>query len=76
MWNELPEADKVEYKNFILAFASLTEAFAQKADGDATPSPIINSKYQETVFQKAFKAVAEDIGNSSFDASILLHFVI
>lgn len=73
MWNELPEADKVEYKNFILAFASLTEAFAQKADGDATPSPIINSKYQETVFQKAFKAVAEDIGNSSFDASILLH---
>lgn len=73
MWDKLPKENKDEYKNFILAFASLTEAFAQKADGDETPSPIINSKYQETVFQKAFNATAEDIGNSSFDASILLH---
>ena len=54
MWNELPEKDRTEYKNYILAFASLTEAFAQKAEGDETLSPIINSKYQETVFQKAF----------------------
>ncbi len=73
MWNELLEEQKDEYKKMILAFASLSEVFAQKADTgetDTTISPIINSKYQETVFQRAFKASAEDIGNTSYDAAI------
>lgn len=76
MWNELLESEKLEYKKMILAFASLTEMFAQKAESEDNEepivllSPIINSKYQETVFQKVFKASAEDIGNTSYDASI------
>jgi len=76
MWNELSEQERQEYKKMILVFASLTEMFAQKADEDSPDesivslSPIINSKYQETVFQKVFKASAEDIGNTSYDASI------
>lgn len=74
MWKELPINQKLEYKKMILAFASLTEMFAQKAETDDKQnivySPIINSKYQETVFQKVFTANAEDIGNTSFDASL------
>lgn len=69
----LPEIEKQEYKRMILAFASLSEMFAQKSvnDDEITKlSPIINSKYQETVFQRVFNAVAEDIGNTSYDASI------
>lgn len=71
MWNELPIEDKEEYKRMILAFASLTELFAQKTEeNDTIPAPIINSKYQETIFQKAFHASAEDIGNTSYDVSL------
>ena len=32
MWKILPEEEKKEYKRMILAFASLTEVFAQKAE--------------------------------------------
>jgi hypothetical protein len=73
MWSDLPIDQKEEYKRMILSFASLTEAFAQKAeeDDDAIPSPIINSKYQETVFQRSFHATPEDIGNTSYDASVI-----
>ena len=83
MWKELPK-DQIEfYKRMILAFSSLSEMFAQKAESDSEQddesdvkllvSPIINSKYQETVFQKSFHAKAEDIGNTSYDASIFLN---
>ena len=73
MWKDLPEKQKQEYKRMILAFASLTEMFAQKAENgenNTAISPIINSKYQETIFQRVFHATAEDIGNTSYDASI------
>ena len=73
MWNNLALDERSEYKKMILAFASLTEMFAQKADTEGEQMayvPIINSKYQETVFQKAFHASVEDIGNTSYDAAI------
>lgn len=71
MWETLPNNKKTEYKRLILAFASLSEMFAQKAfDEDHAISPIVNSKFQETSFQRAFNAVAEDIGNTSYDASV------
>lgn len=71
MWEELPLHQKSEYRRLILAFASLTEMFAQKSfDDEGGVAPIINSKFQETAFQRAFNAYAEDIGNTSYDASI------
>ena len=71
MWKDLSAKQKEEYKKMILAFASLTEMFAQKAeDNDNILKPILNSKYQETVFQMVFHAKAEDIGNTSYDASL------
>ena len=71
MWSDLPEKQKHEYKRLILSFASLTGMFAQKAiDDDVDAAPIINSKYQETAFQRSFGAMAEDIGNTSYDASL------
>ena len=74
MWEMLPETKKQEYKRMILAFASLSEMFAQKAESDEETirlSPIINSKYQETVFQRVFNASAEDIGNTSYDVAVI-----
>ena len=70
MWDSLPLEQKEEYKSMILAFASLTEAFAQKSENDEKIAPIINSKFQESVFGKTFNATIEDIGNTSFDASL------
>lgn len=70
MWENLPLNQKSEYRRLILAFASLTEMFAQKSIDEGDVAPIINSKFQETVFQRAFNAHAEDIGNTSYDASL------
>jgi len=73
MWENLNIRNKNEYKRMILAFASLSEMFAQKKDDGqemASIVPIVNSKYQETVFNRVFNATAEDIGNTSFDASL------
>ncbi len=72
MWEVLPIKDKQEYRRLILAFASLTSMFTQKSENDVIPSPIVNSKFQETVFQKVFHALGEDIGNTSYDASLRL----
>ena len=73
MWQDLPISQKNEYKKLILAFSSLTEMFVQKnIDINGLPTPIINSKFQETLFQKIFNAVAEDINNTSYDASLML----
>ncbi len=67
MWNELPVEKREEYKKMILAFSSLSELFCQKSEDLA---PILNSKYQETMFARIFDATVEDIDNTSFDASL------
>lgn len=74
MWKKLNFEDREKYKTFIINFSSLSEAFAQKENDNNQKiiAPIINSKYQETAFRRAFNATIEDIGNSSFDASIKL----
>ncbi|MCB4940465.1 hypothetical protein LGW97_09545 [Streptococcus mutans] len=78
MWQDLHQSDKERYQTLITNFASLSEAFSQKAEGNSDEStqeyvaPIVNSKFQETVFQKAFNAVVEDIANTSYDASLVL----
>lgn len=74
MWSELDDNDKEIYKRLILAYASLSEAFAQKeyfsSGSKKKLRPIVNSKFQEASFQRAFGASAEDIGNTSFDVAI------
>lgn len=73
MWKLLDQKNRNQYKLLITNFASLSEAFAQKSGGDDTIiAPIINSKFQEASFKKTFNATIEDIGNSSYDASIKL----
>lgn len=77
MWEKLRPKDREKYKTLITNFASLSEAFSQKSEADSDDkkdivSPIVNSKFQETVFQKSFNAVGEDIANTSFDASVLV----
>lgn len=71
MWTDLPNNQKQNYQKLITNFASLSEAFAQKEeDDDSIVAPIVNSKFQETAFQRCFNAFAEDIANTSYDASI------
>lgn len=72
MWKNLPIQERKDYLKLIRSFASLTKAFTQKAGDEDDVAPVINSKYQESVFQKAFKASAEDIGNTSYDCAIKL----
>lgn len=79
MWSDLEKDKKLKYKTYITNFASLSEAFSQKNElselEEATIpiiTPIINSKFQETVFQKSFGAIGEDISNTSYDASLIL----
>lgn len=73
MWDYLSSDKKKKYETLITNFASLSQAFSQKSDEDTMEivAPIINSKFQETVFQRAFNAVGEDIANTSFDASVI-----
>lgn len=80
MWQDLQEEDKLKYKTLISNFASLSEAFSQKNESSdenevvsESVAPIVNSKYQETVFQKSFGATAEDIANTSYDVSLVLN---
>lgn len=76
MWEKLKPEQKEKYRTLITNFASLSEAFSQKSEVGETKevqnyvAPIVNSKFQETVFQRAFGAVAEDIANTSYDASL------
>ena len=78
MWEHLKQEQKEKYKTLITNFASLSEAFSQKAEAEDSNdrenyvAPIVNSKFQETVFQKAFHAVGEDIANTSYDASLVV----
>ena len=72
MWSNLPVTQREHYQKLITNFASLSEAFAQKAEDDVIVAPIVNSKYQEAAFQYAFNATIEDIANTSYDASICL----
>lgn len=74
MWEDLDKKQREYYKKLILGFASLTEIFSQKANDEDMENkaitPFINSKYQESVFQKSFNAQAEDVGNTAYDASL------
>lgn len=77
MWEKLDHEKKEKYRLLITNFASLSESFSQKSEKQDEPkknseavAPIINSKFQETAFQRAFGALGEDIANTSYDASL------
>lgn len=74
MWQDLPTKSKNKYKLLITNFASLSKVFSQKSvvSSNNNITPIVNSKFQETAFQKAFNAISEDISNTSYDASVKL----
>ncbi|GMC03605.1 hypothetical protein K5E_23910 [Enterococcus thailandicus] len=79
MWEGLDVHKKEKYKSLITNFASLSEAFSQKSDNEFDTeiaervAPIVNSKFQETAFQRSFGAIGEDIANTSYDASLNLN---
>ena len=60
MWEHLKQEQKEKYKTLITNFASLSEAFSQKAEAEDSNdrenyvAPIVNSKFQETVSKRLF----------------------
>ncbi|MBO0422322.1 hypothetical protein [Enterococcus plantarum] len=76
MWSELDVHKKEKYRSLMTNFASLSEAFSQKVESEKTleisesVAPIVNSKFQETAFQRTFGAIGEDIANTSYDVSL------
>ena len=72
MWSMLNVEEKLKYKKLITNFASLSEAFSQKAK--MSMIKLLNCKLQisRNSISKAFGAIGEDIANTSYDASLLL----
>lgn len=64
VWEHFPEDQRREYINFLKVYGALTNLFRQK-QGDLIP--YLDSKFQETVFAKIFKAENVDIGNTPHD---------
>ena len=70
MWERLPAEKKNRYRKYILAFVSLSELQAQKANEGESIAPVISSKFHEKTFCHVFGATTEDQANTSFDASL------
>ena len=64
VWNKYPKEQKELYIKFLQIYGALTKLFRQKK-GDVIP--YLDSKFQETVFAKAFKSQNVDIGNTPHD---------
>lgn len=56
-------------ESYLFLFISYPFVFSKHTD-DTTYTPYINSKFQEKIFQVSFNATAEDLGNTSYDASV------
>ena len=78
MWEHLKSEQKDKIQNLNYQLRQFEPSFLSKAESEDEGqtenyvAPIVNSKFQETVFQKAFNAVGEDIANTSYDASVVV----
>lgn len=64
VWKRYNKEQREEYKRFLQVYGALTNLFRQK-QGDLIP--YLDSKFQETVFAKVFRAKNVDIGNTPHD---------
>lgn len=64
IWEQYPKEQRAEYIKFLQIYGALTNLFRQKK-GDLVP--YLDSKFQETVFSRAFNAQIKDIGNTPHD---------
>lgn len=64
IWANYSKEQKQEYIQFLQVYGALSNLFRQK-QGD--PIPYLDSKFQETVFARAFNCQNVDIGNTPHD---------
>jgi hypothetical protein len=64
IWNKYTKGQRDEYIKFLQAYGALSNMFRQKK-GDMIP--YLDSKFQETIYSKAFGSQIVDIGNSPHD---------
>ncbi|KPU83283.1 hypothetical protein JI57_01740 [Psychromonas sp. PRT-SC03] len=64
IWEHYPEEQRNEYIQYLQVFGALSELFRQK---QGALIPHLDSKFQETVFAKAFKCEIVDVGNTPHD---------
>lgn len=64
IWQKYSVEQRAEYIKFLQIYASLTNLFRQKK---GKLIPYLDSKFQETIFARTFKAENIDIGNTPHD---------
>ncbi|NYS48815.1 NgoFVII family restriction endonuclease [Streptococcus danieliae] len=64
VWEKYSKDEQDEYIKFLKVYGALTNLFRQK---HGNPIPYLDSKFQETIFAKVFKAENVDIGNTPHD---------
>lgn len=64
IWDKYNKDEQNEYIKFLQVYGALTNLFRQKK---GNMIPYLDSKFQETVYAKAFKSKNVDIGNTPHD---------
>lgn len=64
VWEKYQPEQREEYIKFLQVYGALTNLFRQKK-GDLIP--YLDSKFQETIYSKAFKSDITDVGNTPHD---------
>lgn len=64
IWDKYSKEEREEYINFLKVYGALSNLFRQK-QGELIP--YLDSKFQETVYAKAFNSENVDIGNTPHD---------
>lgn len=63
VWEQYPIEQRQEYEKYLQGYGTLTKLFTQKN----SHIPYLDSKFQETVYAKAFNSRNTDIGNTPHD---------
>lgn len=70
IWDNYTTEQKEEYIQFLQVYGALSNLFRQK-QGD--PIPYLDSKFQETIFARAFACQNVDIGNTPHDVLSIIN---
>lgn len=70
LWEMYNENEKKEYIKYLKIYGSLSNLFFQKK---VSQIPYLDSKFQETIFSKVFRAESVDIGNTPHDVLSIIN---
>lgn len=65
VWEQYSKEEQHEYEEYLRMYGALSAMFNQKSS--ETGAPYLDSKFQETIYARCFKAENVDIGNTPHD---------